>query len=111
MTDPPANGRMTADKVCVMPIYEGHADLFPSACKATPLDQPGMVKMCCPSDALLTPDASAVWETGKSGIHARVHGAGGSTTTYVGDRGSVLGGGFVAEIRGSKDDCGCARRP
>ena len=80
--------------VCVLPVFEGHANLFPKACKATKLHQPNEVKICCPSDVLLTPDASAVWETGKSGIHARVDTLQ-TGTLYVGDRGNVLGGGIL----------------
>ena len=99
----------STDTVCVMPIYAGHADLFPSACKATPLMQPNEVKICCPPDVLLTPDASSVWETGKSGIHARVVGAGkASSTMYVGDRGNVIGGAFVADIENPQRQRGCA---
>lgn len=93
--------------VCVLPIYAGHASLFPAACKATPLAQPNEIKMCCPADVLFSAEASAVWENGKAGIHSRVERMGNSTL-YVGDRGNVLGGAFVAEIE--KPKCGCGSK-
>ena len=89
--------------VCVLPIYAGHAPLFPAACKATPLSQPNEIKMCCPADVWFSAEASAVWENGKAGIHTRVEKTG-TSTIYVGDWGSVRGGAFVAEMETPK--CG-----
>lgn len=90
--------------VCVLPVFAGHAKLFPSACTATPLSQPNEVKICCPPDTLLSADASAAWEAGKSGIHARVEPLH-NGTLYVGDRGGVLGGALVAEVRNPHFGC------
>ena len=91
-------------EVCVLPIYAGHASKFPAACKATRLAQPNEIKMCCPADALLSAEASSVWENGKAGIHVRVEQMGDSTL-YIGDRGHVKGGALVAEFH--KPTCGC----
>ena len=93
-------------KVCVLPIYAGHASKFPSACTATPLAQPNEIKMCCPADVLLSAEASSVWENGKAGIYVRVQQMEDSTF-YVGDRGHVKGGAFVAEL--DKPACGCGK--
>ena len=81
---------------CVLPIFEGHAALFPSACEVTKLLQPSEVRICCPSDALLSIEASAVWESGKRGIYSSVKQDSFGRTTYIGDRGNVIGGGFYA---------------
>ena len=86
-----------SEMMCVLPLYAGHVSMFPSACTATPLAQPSEVKMCCPADVLLSAEASAAWENCKAGIYTRVKHMGDSTL-YVGDRGHVKGGAFVAKI-------------
>ena len=96
-------------EVCVLPIYAGHASKFPAACKSTPLNQPNEVKMCCPADTLLSAEASSVWENGKAGIYVRVQQTGDSTL-YIGDRGHVKGGAFVAELD-KPAHCGCGKIP
>lgn len=82
---------------CVMPVFAGHAALFNDRCKATDLLQPNEVKMCCPADALLTPEASAVWESAKSGMYVHVESLG-QSRMYVGDRGNIKGGALIMNL-------------
>lgn len=99
------SGADSDTRLCVMNISPHDVHLFPASCSETSTIGGG-VKMCCPPDTLLSREASAAWETGKSGIYARVERRG-SSTLYVGDRGGVVGGAFVMRVGNDKSKwCG-----